>query len=319
MSVYTALTSKEFSALLTHYPLGKLIHFEGIQAGIENTNYFVYTTRGEYVFTLFETIHRQELDFYVSLLDKLSATGIASPHPHHDLEQKIINEIHGKPFIFVSRLQGKSPNVINTEQCKAIAAELAKLHTTSLSFESPMTNRRGTSWLETTAQLLSATVSASDSRLIQRELTLYQALDESPLPGGIIHADLFKDNALFVDNQLTGIIDFYDACYDALLLDVAVTVNAWCVNPYGSLNQELYSVFMAEYQAVRPFTTDEICKWNMMLRRAAMRFWLSRLEAKHNPRAGDLTQAKDPALFKNILLFHIQHENQTDFKIKQLS
>ena len=309
MSVYTTLTENEFSALLTRYPLGKLLHFEGIQAGIENTNYYVSTTSGEYVFTLFETIQHQELKFYVSLLDKLSAAGIACPQPQRDLEQQIINEIHGKPFIFVDRLQGKSPERINTMQCKAMATELAKLHTTSIYFPEPLTNRRGTTWLETTAQCLSTAISVSDAQLIQRELSLYRALDQSLLPKSVIHADLFRDNALFVNNQLSGILDFYDACYDTLLLDVAITVNDWCVNPSGTLNQNLYTAFLTEYQARRPFTTKEQQQWNLTLRQAAMRFWLSRLEAKNNPRPGVLTQAKDPQLFKNILLFHIQQGN----------
>lgn len=323
MSVYTTLTGKEFSALLTRYSLGKLIRFEGIQAGIENTNYFIYTTRGKYVFTLFETLQRQQLDFYVSLLDKLSTAGIACPQPQHDLKQQIINEIKGKPFIIVSRLQGSSPSKVILEQCKAIATELARLHITELCFPNPVMNRRGMAWLETMAQHLSGSISVSDAQLIHHELSAYQTLDESLLPRGIIHADLFRDNALFVGNQLSGIIDLYDACYDTLLLDVAITVNDWCITSSGSLNHDFYTAFMEEYQVVRPFTTEEKCQWNLTLRRAAMRFWLSRLEAKYNPRPGDLTQAKDPGLFKNILLFHIQHENvpqenQTSRKIRQL-
>lgn len=319
MSVYTTLTENEFSALLTGYPLGQLIQFEGIQAGIENTNYFVSTTGGEYVFTVFETLHRQELDFYVSLLNKLSAAGIACPQPQHDLEQQLINEIHGKPCIFVNRLQGQSPDVINTAHCSAIAAELARLHTTELCLPSPLRNRRGTRWLEATAQYLSATLPVSDAQLIQTELAHYQALDESDLPRGIIHADLFRDNALFVGNQLSGIIDFNDACEDTLLLDVAITVNDWCINPAGQLDQNLYDAFMAEYQAVRPFTPGEKQLWNLTLRRAAMRFWLSRLAAWNSPRPGALTHSKDPEQFKNILLFHIQQEKQTGCKISQLS
>ena len=318
MSVYTSFTAKDFATFLTRYSLGELVQFEGIQAGIENTNYFVSTTQGEFVFTLFELIRRQELDFYVSLLDKLSASGVACPQPQYDLEHKIINETHGKPFIFVKRLNGESPEQVNARQCEAIATELARFHTTPHGFKSPVVNRRGISWLKNTAQHLSTRIPEADARLIQNELAKYPSLDDISLPRGIIHADLFRDNTLFVDDQLSGIIDFYDACEDTLLLDVAITVNAWCVKPSGSLNPQLYSAFMAAYQAVRPFTSKEISLWNLMLRRAAMRFWLSRLDAIHHPRPGDLTHAKDPGLFKNILLFHIQQKNQTEFKIKQL-
>ena len=310
MSVYTPISDDEFSEILKSYGLGKFISSRGIEAGIENTNYFITTSKDEYVFTLFEKLSKDEVYFYISLLQELSAAGIACPQPQINLQQHAVSEIKSKPFTLVSRLAGKNVSVVNTEQCKAIATELAKFHSTIFSNSNPanplLQNRRGKAWREKTANELLTKLSAEDVTLITSELTLYESFDDSKLPKGIIHADLFPDNALFVGNQLSGIIDFYDACYDNYLYDVAITFNAWCSNDAGELNQALATAFLESYQRIRPFSHDEDQAWPIMLRMAAMRFWLSRLEAdlvKNSALNGEgiLTQAKNPAQYRKIL------------------
>lgn len=307
MSVYTSISDKEFSEILSHYNLGNFIRSQGIQAGIENTNYFITTTKGEYVFTLFEKINQNELKLYISLLQELSNAGIACPQPQQDTNKQTINKIQNKPFTLVTRLQGGNLSSVNPMQCKAIAVELAKLHITPL-FISPQSlqNRRGKDWRENTAKKILNKLSNSDVELLLSELEVYRSFDDSELPKGIIHADLFKDNALFENDQLSGIIDFYDACYDNYLYDIAITVNAWCTDENGKLVERLTNAFLHSYQSIRKLTTAEVNAWPTMLRIAAMRFWLSRLEDSFIQREGDLTHCKDPKEYLRILQNHIK-------------
>lgn len=216
----------------------------------------------------------------------------------------MINTIKGKPFIFVSRLKGKNTTQVNLNQCKAIAIELAKFHTTPLSISQRLQNRRGKSWRESTAKKLINKLSANDAELLSNELNSYQSLNEDDLPKGIIHADLFKDNALFEGDNLSGIIDFYDACYDTYLYDIAITVNDWCSDENGALLEPFVAAFLENYQKIRPLTDEEKNAWPLMLRIAAMRFWLSRLEDSFTQRKGDLTNKKNPRVYQQILRNH---------------
>lgn len=307
MSVYTSISDKEFSEILNFYDLGDFIRSQGIQAGIENTNYFITTTKGEYVFTLFEKINQNELKLYLSLLQDLSNAGIACPQPREDINKHVINAIKNKPFTFVTRLKGKNVSSVNLMQCKAIAVELAKLHITPLSISpQSLQNRRGKDWRENTAKKMLNKLSNNDSELLLSELEAYRSFDDSDLPKGIIHADLFKDNALFENDQLCGIIDFYDACYDNYLYDIAITVNAWCTDENGKLVEKLMNTFLKSYQTIRKLTTAEVNAWPIMLRMAAMRFWLSRLEDSFIQREGDLTHCKEPKEYQRILQNHIK-------------
>ncbi|MCW8900841.1 MAG: homoserine kinase [Gammaproteobacteria bacterium] len=315
MSVYTSVSDREFSEILKSYNLGNFISAQGIQAGIENTNYFLTTSQGEYVFTLFEKINQQELGFYISLLQELSQADISCPQPQVDINDCSINEIKSKPFTLVSRLKGKNLTSANIEQCKAIAIELAKLHTllfsATHSANNLLPNRRGKAWREETAKNLMAHVSAYEANLISSEIKFYQSFDDSNLPRGIIHADLFKDNALFENDRLSGIIDFYDACYDTYLYDMAITVNAWCIDENKKLNEPVVNAFLKSYQSIRPLTEPEAQAWPIMLRMAAMRFWLSRLEDSFSsnnltPTQDTLTHSKNPMEYQKILEHHIK-------------
>lgn len=309
MSVYTSVSEKEFSEVLKNYTLGDFVSAQGIQAGVENTNYFLITTRGKYVFTLFEKINHQQLTLYISLLQELSIAGIVCPQPQADINNKTINQLKNKPFTIVTRLNGKNLNSANAAHCKAVATELAKLHTTPLTntnfSDDLFRNRRGKTWRENTAKTLINNLSSNDAELLSSELELQQSFDDSELPRGIIHADLFKDNALFEKDKLSGVIDLYDACYDSYLYDISITINAWCTDNNGELIESLVTAFLQGYQSLRVLTDAEKEAWPMMLRIAAMRFWLSRLEDSLIPRQGDLTHYKDPAEYQRILINHI--------------
>lgn len=307
MAVYTSITDKEFTGILKTYPIGDFVSAHGVKAGIENTNYFLTTTTGNYVFTLFEKVNKDELALYVSLLQNLFLNGIACPNALLNNDKQPINEINDKPYILVPRFKGQNLTSINKSNCKIIATTLAKIHSATIPsvLVNKLTNRRDKRWREITAEKVTHKLPIKEARLLNSELESYSLIEGNNLPRGIIHADLFPDNALFLNGQLTGIIDFYDACYETFLYDIAITVNAWCTNEHGELIKSNVSGFLHCYQLIRSFTEEEKYLWPVMLRIAAMRFWLSRLESLLTPLQGELTHHKNPNDYLKILQNHI--------------
>jgi homoserine kinase type II len=301
MSVYTTVERTELEAFLRHYHLGELVEFEGISAGIENTNYFVTTTHGQYVLTLFEALSAEELPWFLDLMAHLAEHEVPSAHPMPDEQGQYLRRLNGKPAALVQRLAGRSVEQPNLRQCAELGQALGHLHVAGQSFPGRRENKRGPHWWQETARLVLPKLTPEEARLLQAELDFQRQHRHDALPQGVIHADLFRDNALFVADHLTGIIDFYYACNDVLLYDVAVTVNDWCTRPDGSLDRERLVPFLAAYRKERAFTVAEGPAWPVMLRAAALRFWLSRLKDLHFPREGELTHTKDPTAFRHIL------------------
>ena len=306
MSVYTRIERNDLEEFLHHYPLGTLVSFEGIRAGIENTNYFVTTTLGQFVLTLFEQLKYDELPYFIDLMAFLSENDIPSAHPLADHQQHYLRVLHGKPAALVQRLNGASTEHPTIAQCRALGDALGRMHRVGQAYPSRRANPRGLPWWRDTMNKVLPHLTVEDAMLLQEEVHFQTAFHARPdshtLPRGVIHADLFRDNALFVGESLTGIIDFYYACNDVLLYDVAVTVNDWCSLPDGRLNDTLTSVLLQAYQQQHTFSSAEHTAWPVMLRGAALRFWLSRLHDLHFPRAGEITHTKDPEVFKRILI-----------------
>lgn len=304
MSVYTRIERAELESFLSNYNAGSLTDFEGIQSGIENTNYFVNTSSGKFVLTIFEHHTKNELPFFLDLTAFLSEHGIPCAHPSADKNNVYLGQLKDKPAALVARLAGKSLEKPQSVHCQAVGQVLAELHSAGQHFQQTRENPRGPHWWQTTAKVLKGSISAEDQKLLADELDYQTQFRFSHLPRGIIHADLFRDNVLFAGNELGGLIDFYYACTDVLLFDLAITVNDWCVNKNQSLNAELTSAMTNAYMKKRPLDNDEIEAWPVMLRAAALRFWLSRLYDKHFPRPGEMTHTHDPDVLKNVLLHH---------------
>ena len=301
MSVYTPVAEAELSRWLGHYSLGRLEAFEPIQAGIENSNYFVTTTQGRYVLTLFERLPAHELPFYLGLMSHLARHGIPAPAPIADLSDRMLSELAGKPAALVTRLSGHSRENPREAECAALGALLARMHLAGRSYPAYLENPRGPKWWRFAAEAVAPFLDAQQKQLLESELE-FQASQRFPdLPRGPVHADLFRDNALFEGSRISGVIDFYFAGVDCLLYDVAVCVNDWCVDDAGDLDAARVLALLGAYAGVRGFSAEERAAWPAMLRAAALRFWLSRLYDLHLPRPGMLVHAHDPGHFRRIL------------------
>ncbi len=306
MSVYTLVEPEQLEELLSHYALGELVNYQGISAGIENTNYFVTTSRGEFVLTLFEQMGAAELPYFLELMAYLAEHQVPSAHPEADNEGHYLRDFCHRPTALVKRLSGSNVSQPSPAHCSALGKTLALMHSATSGFPLYRANTRGPVWWSQTAQRVCEHLNAQEQNLLRDEINFQKAYKTLELPRGVIHADLFRDNALFEGEHLRGIIDFYYACDDVLLYDVAITVNDWCVLPSGELDLERLQAFLLAYHQVRPFTAHEQRAWNVMLRAAALRFWVSRCQDKFFPRCGELTHVKDPNVLKNIL----QHRQQ---------
>jgi homoserine kinase type II len=305
MSVYTSLTNQELSEFLLAYDIGELVDFQGISEGIENTNYFVTTRLNgnpqRFVLTIFESLDFDELPYFLELTAFLAEHGLPCAHPIADKDGHYLLKFKRKPIALVQRLSGKGIQRPDPDQCRQIGQVLAKLHLEGRQFPAHRKNPRGPEWAQDSADRIEHLLSAEDRSLLGSELEFQANIDTGRLPGGVIHADLFRDNALYVEGKLTGIIDFYYACDGNYLYDLAVTVNDWCSRPDGSLDTHLTQALIDGYKSCRTLTQTELAFWSTMLRAGALRFWLSRLIDLHFPRPGDLTHTHDPLVFRNIL------------------
>lgn len=296
MSVYTRVGRPELSAWLQPLALGPLLEHVGIAAGMQNSNYFVTTTSGRHVLTLFETLSAAQLDFYLALQAHLATRGIPCPQPLADRDGRWWRSLNGKPAALLSCLSGKEIEAPSPRHCRALGEQLAQLHAAGADFAEPLPNPCGPLWRQASGSRLLPLLAPDERVLLQDELAFQAALDYSALPRGLIHGDLFRDNVLWdCYGQLSGVLDFYFAGEDCLLFDLAVVANDWCSDD-PSLRE-----LLAGYAAFRPLTADEDAAWLAMRRAAALRFWLLRLEVRHQPRRGDVVTIKNPDHFRALL------------------
>ncbi len=307
MSVYTVVEREQLERFLDRYDVGALRAFSGIEAGIENTNYFVTTTAGEFVLTLFEFTAAEDLGFFLDLMAYLAEHGIASAHPVAGRDGRYLAELNERPAALVVRLPGASVARPGLAHCRAIGEAMAQMHRAVAGFIPARANDRGRDWRAVTAAALAGRLDAAESRLLEQVLAEADIDRDTTLPHGIIHADLFRDNALFAHDVLTGIIDFYYAHSGPFVYDLAVTVADWCHVAHGRFDAAHAAALLAAYDAVRPLQPDERAAWPAAVRAAGARFWLSRLHDLHFPRAGALTHVKDPMPFRHVLEFGLAH------------
>lgn len=310
MAVFTPVSKADAQELLLRYDLGELVALEGISAGIENTNYFLDTTQGRYVLTLFEVLTIEQLPFYIELMHHLASEGLPVPSPQRLNNQQLITTLHDKPCVIVSRLQGRSIENVQAHHCKLSAGVLADIHLSGLNYKQHQPNLRGLDWWKRTIPQVIPFLDRQQIHLIegslQEQIKTSQQTDYQQLPSGPSHCDLFRDNVLFAGDttqpKMGGVIDFYFAGCDHWLFDVAVTVNDWCIDhTNGKFDESLLKAWLRAYHAKRPFTDIENRLWPIMLRAAALRFWVSRLYDYHLPREAETLIPHDPGHFEMIL------------------
>lgn len=306
MAVYTELSFDAVAALFQRLDLGPPQSVRGIASGIENTNYFVDTATGSYVLTLFERLTAGELPFYLHLMQHLAARLLPVPDPVANAQGEILHTLLNRPAAVVNRLAGASVVRPSEAQCWAVGAFLAGMHLAGSDYARHQANPRGLGWWHEMAPVVSPLITEEQRALLASELVFQQGLAGSDvygqLPRGPVHADLFRDNALFDGARLTGVLDFYFAGCDAFLFDIAVCLNDWCVDAKTGHKQDALSVaFLGGYDSVRTLAPCERCLLPEMQRAGAFRFWLSRLWDLHLPRAAKLLNAHDPSHFERLL------------------
>jgi len=301
MSVYTELSQNEIEQLLGQYDLGTYVSHQGISGGVENTNYFVSTDRLELVLTLFEKHQLSELPFYLKLGEHLHAHHCKVPQPYRNLKDEFLQVIKGKPAVFVERASGghiEATQVFADE----IAIALAEVHTATSTFVEQQDHSHGVNWVILNAKGIEDSLSIEDKILLNNAVGHLLKIP-SELPKGIIHGDLFHDNALFDNGHISAIIDWYFAGYDCYALDIAIALNDWCLNSDHAFDLTRIESFVDAYQTKRALTDLELISIPLLQIQAATRFWISRLLAQreHSNTVGNIT-VKDPNEMKQLLV-----------------
>ncbi|MBM3597090.1 MAG: homoserine kinase [Alphaproteobacteria bacterium] len=308
MAVYTDVTDEDLEAFLWAYELGEVLSFHGIAEGVENSNFLLKTDRGSYILTLYEKrVAREDLPFFLGLMEHLAVRGIRCPTPIHARDGTALRELKGRPAAIVTFLEGLWPRRVMPEHCAELGTALAELHLAGADFQMA---RKNALTIDGWRPLLDASATRAHevkpglAQALGRELAHLEANWPSALPRGVIHADLFPDNVFFRGDRLSGLIDFYFACIDYLVYDVAVCLNAWCFETDGAFNVTKARLLVANYRKRRQLSTEEVEALPLLARGAALRFLLTRLYDWLNQPAGALVKPKNPLEYVQKLRFH---------------
>ena len=312
MAVYTQVSETELNSFLQGYGLATNYQLQGLMGGTENTTYRI-SYEGQpksYILTLFEQGDHSDLGYFVSLLTQLSDKGMSTvAAPIADQNNQHLQTLAGKPALLFPCLSGCHPETINKAQAQEIGRWLAQLHVTARDFDLHKPNVRSIDWMKAVAPDLLPLLDEMDQQLMQLEISHFaDLLEECPdLPQGILHGDLFRDNTFYNGDTLTGVIDFYNGCNGHLLYDLAVVLNDWSCQDGSEPDLELQTALLAAYESIRPLTDTERHALPGFLRACSLRYWISRLLAKHLAEKENHAHGyKDPEHYKLILLNRIK-------------
>jgi homoserine kinase type II len=318
LAVYTEVSDEALRAFLTDYPLGELIAFRGIAEGVENSNYALKTTTGDYILTLYERrVDPAELPWFLGLMDHLVHRGLACPAPVPGRDGQALRALAARPAAICTFLPGVWPRRIRPGHLAPLGDALARLHLAGADFAPTRRNALGPAgW----APLLERSRADGDAvqpgliAALDQALTSILAEWPAGLPVGHIHADLFPDNVFFMEEagealRVSGIIDFYFACTDLLAYDIAVCLNAWCFEADFSFNVTRARALLRAYSAIRPLSAEERAALPVLCRGAALRFLLTRLFDWVNTPPGAMVTRKDPLEYFRKLRFFLSAEN----------
>jgi len=318
MAVYTEVSDAELETFLRDYDIGQAESFKGIAEGVENTNYVLTTTRGQergqYMVTLYEKrVDPKDLPFFLGLMDHLAERGINCPRPIHGCDGQALRTLAGKPAAITSFLQGMWPRRTAVKHCGPVGEALAALHLAGRDFALKRRNALSVAGWRPLFEGSRAHIEPALAKELAAELDFFEANFPRGLPAGVIHADLFNDNVFFLNERLSGIIDFYFACNDFLAYDVAICLNAWCFEPDNAFNATKARALLQGYDKVRRLGDDERTALPLLARGSALRFMLTRLyDWVHTP-ADALVKRKDPNEYLAKLRFHRAVASLSDY------
>ena len=308
MAVYTDVSFEDLKLFLAAYDLGEAHVFKGIAEGVSNSNYFLQTSTGSYILTLYEMrVEQEDLPYYLGLMQHLARHGVPCPLPVVSRDGSMTGILNQRPAAILTFLDGVSLRRPTALHCQAAGKAMAAFHAAGMDFPKARSNALGPQgWKKLAEDCADSadTVVAGLRDLIAEEVAALAAIWPANLPQGAIHADLFPDNVLFVNDRISGIIDLYFACNDSLAYDIAVALNAWCFESDGAFNLTNGQALVGGYESTRKLTRDEREALPILCRGAALRFLLTRLYdwVNHNPQA--LVRPKDPREFLRRLRFH---------------
>lgn len=308
MAVYTQVSDEDLARFVAEYDIGEVVSFAGIAEGVENSNFLVRTTKASYILTIYEKrVAPQDLPFFVGLMEHLAANGLRCPTPIRARDGEALRKLNGRPAAIVSFLEGLWPRRITAAHCAGVGEALARLHQAQQGFEMRRLNALSlTGWrsLVAACEARADEVKPGLGAGIKAELSYLEGVWPKDLPEGVIHADLFPDNVFFLGDRLSGLIDFYFACNDFLVYDLAICLNAWCFEPDHSLNVTKARLLATSYQKRRPLSAAEMKALPVLCRGSALRFLLTRLYDWLNHPEGALVRPKDPLEYWAKLQFH---------------
>jgi homoserine kinase type II len=317
VAVYTEVSDEELAPFIARYDLGALLAAKGIAEGVENSNYLLHTERGFFILTLYEKrVKEEDLPFFIGLMRHLAQRGLNCPLPVVDRSGEALGRLAGRPAALVTFLDGMGVRRPGVGHCGAVGEALARLHLAGADFDMRRVNAlsvQGWRPLYEQAAERADTVTPGLRAATETALVELERIWPRGLPEGVIHADLFPDNVFFLGPRLSGLIDFYFACTDALAYDLAVCLNAWCFEPDGSFNLTKGRAMITGYEKLRPLTASEVEALPVLARGAALRFMLTRLVDWLNVPPGALVKPKDPLEYYRKLRFHERATSIADY------
>ena len=308
MAVYTIVDDTALETFLERYALGNVLSFAGIAEGVENSNYLLRTDQANYILTLYEKrVDPTDLPFFLELMETLATAGMNCPLPVMARDGSVLQELEGRPCAIFSFLEGTWSRFPNKEKCRELGTALATMHLEAKVMRRHRLNALGPlAW----QPLFSSVKSEADTLGVGMAQQIQDRLDTiienwpTDLPEGVIHADLFPNNVLFIGDKLTGLIDFYFACDDILAYDLGICLNSWCFEADGSFNLTKSRAMLKAYDKVRPLSDAEFKAIPVLAAGSAMRFFLTRLYDWIYTPTDALVSPKDPMEYWSILRFH---------------
>src|SRR5271169_5721093 len=319
MAVYTDVAAEDLDHFLAGYDIGELLAYKGIAEGVENSNFLVHTDRGNFILTLYERrVAEGDLPFFLALMEHLASRGLTCPQPVKNRSGKLLGKIAKRPAAIVTFLDGLWIRRPSAAHCAALGEALAHLHLAGADFPMRRDNAlsvAGWRQLYKNCRERAHNVERNLETLVAAELEVLEREWPRGLPQGVIHADLFPDNVFFLADRLSGLIDFYFACTDTLVYDVAICLNAWCFEPDHSYNVTKGRALLANYAKTRPLSALEWEKLPLLARGATLRFLLTRLVDWLDVPPGALVRPKDPLEYARKLRFHQKVKSPADYGV----